>query len=592
MKKHCYYFIQYFLSHSVLFLFPLFSNLYIKVKADTFIPPQIFVHDFQPLDNAKRLPSSPYISGDSFRSIAQFVIDETRNPIDPDLIKDGDILFVKPELFEYFFTVIHPRISHKYILISHNSDLSSPGTYRSFLNDNKIIAWFAVNTDISNHPKLIPIPIGIANAYCPKIGDCRLLDQLRSHLPSEKKHLLYVNFLTNTNPERKILEDSFAKKIFCYNAQRKSWPDYLIDMGQSKFVLCPHGNGLDCHRTWEALLMGSIPIVKTSTLDPLYKNLPILIIQNWSEITEELLNKKYAEITSNSYNLERLFAPYWIDQIKKLQSTFRTILAHQKFLGVDFDQSMARAYTYQKEYAKIDPTWQQVKYLYNKNSINELEIAPNPRIPKIIHQIWIGSPLPEKYKTLIATWKQFHPDWQHKLWTDKDIEEFGLINKDKYDAATNMGEKSDIAKWEIIYRYGGLYVDTDFECLKAFDLFHHSFDFYTGIGDEKEFLLYAALFAAHPHHPILKKCVENLHYIKTNSTDANEIIHKTGPYFFTRCAKECLNSLKDRSVFFPVTNFYPWPGRDRFDKSRAAIEKWFKPESFAVHHWHQSWMKH
>ena len=56
------------------------------------------------------------------------------------------------------------------------------------------------------------------------------------------------------------------------------------------FVICPHGGGLDCHRNWEALCLGCIPIVKTSPIDKLYSDLPVLIIKDWHIITQELLN--------------------------------------------------------------------------------------------------------------------------------------------------------------------------------------------------------------------------------------------------------------------------------------------------------------
>jgi hypothetical protein len=81
-------------------------------------------------------------------------------------------------------------------------------------------------------------------------------------------------------------------------------------MVRYKYVLSPHGNGLDCHRTWEALALGCIPIVKTSPLDPLFDGLPVLIVQDWSHITKQLL----AENITGS--MEKLSMEYWIDKIK------------------------------------------------------------------------------------------------------------------------------------------------------------------------------------------------------------------------------------------------------------------------------------
>ena len=90
----------------------------------------------------------------------------------------------------------------------------------------------------------------------------------------------------------------FAYQPFCYTAGRKNWDAYLNDMAQSKFVLSPEGAGIDSHRTWEALLMGCYPIVLSSTLNPLYEDLPVVVVSNWNEITEEFLKKKKEEFAS------------------------------------------------------------------------------------------------------------------------------------------------------------------------------------------------------------------------------------------------------------------------------------------------------
>jgi len=95
------------------------------------------------------------------------------------------------------------------------------------------------------------------------------------------------------------------------------------------------------------------------------------------------------------------------------------------------------------------------------------------KIPKIIHQIWIGGPVPQEFKDFMQSWRDAHPDWEYRLWTDEDVKTFGLYNQTFYDRSDNYGVKSDILKWEIIYRYGGLYVDTDYECLQSFDMYHY-----------------------------------------------------------------------------------------------------------------------
>lgn len=104
-----------------------------------------------------------------------------------------------------------------------------------------------------------------------------------------------------------------------------------------------------------------------------------------------------------------------------------------------------------------------------------------PRIPKIIHQIWMGSEMPRKFRRQTATWKQHHPDWEYRLWGDNDISEFspdivGLVN-----SVDCFAQKGDILRMAILQRYGGLYVDVDYDCYRPCDLLNQSFDFYTTI---------------------------------------------------------------------------------------------------------------
>lgn len=65
--------------------------------------------------------------------------------------------------------------------------------------------------------------------------------------------------------------------------------------------------------------MQSIPIVKTSTLDPLYSDLPVLIVQNWEEVTEEFLNRKWDEMQSKFYNKDKMYVDWWLSQIKGIK---------------------------------------------------------------------------------------------------------------------------------------------------------------------------------------------------------------------------------------------------------------------------------
>ena len=260
------------------------------------------------------------------------------------------------------------------------------------------------------------------------------------------------------------------------------------------------------------------------------------------------------------------------------------------FHWVPFNEGMATSSNYNIDFAEADVVWQLARNSYDRFVADcNSSFIRETSIPKIIHHIWLGSPLPEKYIYFINSWKKHHPDWQYILWTDKEVEALNLVNKARYKATKNMGERGDIAGYEIIYRFGGLYVDTDFECLKPFDVFHQYCDFYTGITADTHFGVYTGLFAAKPGDPILKHCIEQLHLSTKPAADIYEVLENTGPLFLTKCVKALLPTLNNRSVFFPLSYFYPWPGSHRLENTRAEIEKWFKPESFAVHHWHTTW---
>jgi hypothetical protein len=105
-----------------------------------------------------------------------------------------------------------------------------------------------------------------------------------------------------------IFNETFTKRTINWNL-----------MSKYAFVLSPFGIGMDCHRTWEALCLGCIPIVKTSSIDNLYNDLPVLIVKEWKVITIELLNDTIstfkAKIENNEFNIEKLNLSYWLQLI-------------------------------------------------------------------------------------------------------------------------------------------------------------------------------------------------------------------------------------------------------------------------------------
>lgn len=259
-----------------------------------------------------RRPSYPFITGDGFRSLAQHVLDEELT-FDPALIHEKDIIFVGTHFLPTFFSNYFPQINSSFILITHNSDYPVSTDFNSYINDKKIIKWFAQNVDELRHPKLIPIPIGLENRYCP---GGKQIDQLETFILENRTNkdrpiFVYANFNPNTHDERTEVHQILSPRPYIVWSSRKNFFPYLKDLSRSIFALSPRGNGLDCLRTWEALLFGAFPIVKTSPLDSLYQDLPVVILKDWSELTRELLEQKLEEFKNCTFNMNKIYFDYW-----------------------------------------------------------------------------------------------------------------------------------------------------------------------------------------------------------------------------------------------------------------------------------------
>ena len=93
-----------------------------------------------------------------------------------------------------------------------------------------------------------------------------------------------------------------------------TYVQYLDRIKDHMFVLSPRGNGLDCHRTWEILMMRRVPILKREgQLETLYKNMPVLFVDDWNDIDSIDLEKIFKEFTFD--NQEYLYFDFWKKKI-------------------------------------------------------------------------------------------------------------------------------------------------------------------------------------------------------------------------------------------------------------------------------------
>lgn len=233
-----------------------------------------------------------------------------------------------------------------------------------------------------------------------------------------------------------------------------------------------------------------------------------------------------------------------------------------------------------------DWRWQLLSELYENNW---RESGPHVycNIPKKIHQIWLGSPLPEGYKQWANSWKKMHPDYEYKLWTDEDVKSLNLPNKKAYNDIKNPGPKSDILRYHILNKFGGIYIDTDFECLQSFHTLSY-LDFYTSVGYPSSIEVYPGLMACTPGHPIIKRLVKEINKVSVEDITSKGILKATSSYLFTEVFFSVVNSYQKGIVAFPPDYFYPYPNNFKGFKEVDG-RQYIKECSYAIHYWEQSW---
>ncbi|OJI09289.1 MAG: hypothetical protein COV08_01680 [Candidatus Vogelbacteria bacterium CG10_big_fil_rev_8_21_14_0_10_49_38] len=266
-----------------------------------------------------RPDSFPYLSGDGFRQIADWVYDET-GTCRPSEIKEGQLVFLKADKVEEWFGNIHPKINYRYTLISHNSDYNITEADLNFIDD-KIIHWYAQNVKVV-HPQLTPIPIGINNLYLNYTERSSLFRKLNRIIPVRKNRIIFA-FSISTNPtERQPAHDVLTSLPVADNTEWiRDRYRYLRTVRNYKFIAAPDGNGNDDPRRWQAMYVGVVPIVTRTASMEYFKSLglPLYIIDDWRELArleEKDLERIYDEL-KDGFGRAELYADFWVDKIKQ-----------------------------------------------------------------------------------------------------------------------------------------------------------------------------------------------------------------------------------------------------------------------------------
>jgi hypothetical protein len=150
----------------------------------------------------------------------------------------------------------------------------------------------------------------------------------RGRLP--ERNLVYMNFLrlirNGENPRRGIWEQFCANDWITTEGGFDHVPmeQFYEQIASHPYVLSPPGAGPDCHRHWESILLGSIPIVKKSAATRILDDLPCLQVVTWDEVTVERLEEELPGLRErfNSPKMEILWFEYWEKRIKEALETY------------------------------------------------------------------------------------------------------------------------------------------------------------------------------------------------------------------------------------------------------------------------------
>jgi hypothetical protein len=224
--------------------------------------------------------SAPLLSQATYKSICN----KSYNPLYSISIKPYDVLYLNP-LFFSDFIILSRSIKVPYVLVSSGSDNELSLKLFSQIDSHYLLHWFSQNCNFFSH-KVSCLPIGLEDCSLQTNGILSLYKHIRSD--STKMHIkspiILYGFNPITNPEIRydclhhVTKHPLGRHIYALPR------DYIKSLAQAMFVVSPAGNGLDCHRTWEALYLNTIPIVQGKSFYDQFPGFPGIVLDTWVDL--------------------------------------------------------------------------------------------------------------------------------------------------------------------------------------------------------------------------------------------------------------------------------------------------------------------
>jgi hypothetical protein len=280
-----------------------------------------------------------YVSSHGLIKSCKFAISSFSNPNIPfevARLKKGELLYLDANLVKKFYESYWQYVKEPIVLVSGNQDINFTdiNEYNALLESKNLIAWYSQNMCIT-HTKCKNIPIGLdyhtlfghigmehpwGRGVLPIVQENYLKQIITLKKPwAERYPAAFCNwhFFADRGDRKEVLEKADKNSLYLvpkYQNRNDTW----VLQTQFAFVCSPSGGGLDCHRTWEALCLGCVPIIKTSKMDPLFNDLPVWIVKDWSEVTAEACHYKKTEFSlkQDLFASKNLSLTYWVNLMK------------------------------------------------------------------------------------------------------------------------------------------------------------------------------------------------------------------------------------------------------------------------------------
>ncbi len=300
---------------------PQFASLASKLRANFSQNPSRVLSEARKSLNlyvGRRPSSSPYVSGDTFRALADHVWETEQMSLQPTELSDGDIIFCQSDLIQSLNKRVLARCTNNVTVLLGNSDQNHTIEVVTSIAIRSGVRVFAQNLieEVSGWGVL---PIGLENAQLSQNGIPGWFNASRKKKPKwDKTFRVFSSFSIWTNPSIRNQALLSLQKCPVVDIEGQlSARKHHEALREYAFVAAPPGNGADTHRVWEAIYLGCVPIVLESYLTRHYKSigLPIVVVKDFREVedwSESSLREKYAELT-DKFESEYLWVMKWWD---------------------------------------------------------------------------------------------------------------------------------------------------------------------------------------------------------------------------------------------------------------------------------------